>query len=200
VRELLPGIATWGKLSERHGYDFNGTFVRHADGNLCIDPVEPDAATLDRLAEHGVARVLITNRNHVRAANAVRERTGASVAIHPADADYARAQGAQLDAELAVGERIGPFEVVAMAGKSPGEIALFDRVRRILVVGDAVVGNPPGRLALLPERVIDDPPLLRASLHRALALDFDAIVVGDGVPILAGARERLRELVSGFPG
>jgi glyoxylase-like metal-dependent hydrolase (beta-lactamase superfamily II) len=87
-----------------------------------------------------------------------------------------------------------------MAGKSPGEIALFDRVRRILVVGDAVVGNPPGRLALLPERVIDDPPLLRASLHRALALDFDAIVVGDGVPILAGARERLRELVSGFPG
>jgi glyoxylase-like metal-dependent hydrolase (beta-lactamase superfamily II) len=200
VRELLPGIATWGKLSERHGYDFNGTFVRHAGGNLCIDPVEPDAATLDRLAEHGVARVLITNRNHVRAANAVRERTGASVAIHPADADYARGQGAQLDAELAVGERIGPFEVVAMAGKSPGEIALFDPARRILVVGDAVVGNPPGRLALLPERVIDDLPLLRASLHRALALDFDVLLVGDGVPILASARERLRELVSGFPG
>jgi glyoxylase-like metal-dependent hydrolase (beta-lactamase superfamily II) len=200
VRELLPGISTWGKLSERHGYDFNGTFVRHAGGNLCIDPVEPDAATLDELAELGVARVLITNRNHVRAANAVRERTGAAVAIHPADADYARAQGAQLDAQLAVGERVGPFSVVAMPGKSPGEVALFDPARRILIVGDAVVGNPPGELALLSERVIDDPALLRASLRRALELDFDAIVVGDGVPILSGAREQLRDLVSGWRG
>jgi len=200
VRELLPGISTWGKLSERHGYDFNGTFVRHAGGNLCIDPVEPDAATLDELAELGVARVLITNRNHVRAANAVRERTGAAVAIHSADADYARAQGAQLDAQLAVGERVGPFAVVAMPGKSPGEVALFDPARRILIVGDAVVGNPPGKLALLSERVIDDPALLRASLRRALELDFDAIVVGDGVPILSGAREQLRDLVSGWRG
>ena len=196
MRELLPGIETWGRLSERHGYDFNGTFVRHADGNLCIDPVEPDAATLDRLAEQGVARVLITNRNHVRAANAVRERTGAPVAIHPADADYARAQGAQIDGALAAGERIGPFSVVAMPGKSPGEVALFDPARRILVVGDAVIGNPPGQLSLLPERVIDDPALLRASLRCALELDFDAIVVGDGVSIPSAARDRLRELLA----
>jgi glyoxylase-like metal-dependent hydrolase (beta-lactamase superfamily II) len=198
VRELLPGVWTWPRFSERHGYDFNGTLVLHDAGNLCIDPVEPDAATLDRLAEVGVARVLITNRNHVRAANAVRERTGARVAIHPADAAYARAQGAQLDAELAVGERIGPFSVVGVPGKSPGEVALHDPARRILVVGDAVIGNPPSRLSLLPERVIDDPPALRASVRRLLELDFDAIVVGDGVPIPAGARERLRELVAGF--
>jgi len=200
VRELLPGIATWGKLSERHGYDFNGTFVRDAGGNLCIDPVEPDAATLDQLAKLGVARVLITNRNHVRAANAVRERTGAAVAIHPGDADYARSQGAQLDEALVVGERVGPFSVVAMPGKSPGEVALFDSARRILIVGDAVIGNPPGKLSLLPERVIDDLALLRASLRRALELDFDAIVVGDGASILSGARERLRELVNGERG
>ena len=196
MRELLPGLSIWGKLSERHGYDFNGTFVRHASGNLCIDPVEPDAETLAELGELGVARVLITNRNHVRAANAVRERTGARVAIHPADADHAREQGAQLDTELSAGERVGPFTVVAMPGKSPGEVALFDPARRILIVGDAVVGNPPGKLALLSERVMDDPALLRESLRRALELDFDAIVVGDGVPILSGARDRLHELVS----
>ncbi len=199
MRELLPGISTWGRLSERHGYDFNGTLVLHADGNLCIDPVEPDAATLDRLAELGVARVLLTNRNHARAANTVRERTGATVAIHAADADYARGQGAQVDAELAVGERVGPFTVVGVPGKSPGEVALFDPARKILVVGDAVIGNPPAKLSLLSERVMDDPALLRASLRRLLELDFDAIVVGDGVPILTGAHERLRELVAGLP-
>jgi hypothetical protein len=61
-----------------------------------------------------------------------------------------------------------------------------------------VIGNPPARISLLSERVIDDPRTLRASLQHLLALDFDALVVGDGVAILADARERLRELVVKF--
>jgi glyoxylase-like metal-dependent hydrolase (beta-lactamase superfamily II) len=198
MRELLPGILSWPWFSERHGYDFNGTLVLHEEGNLCIDPVEPDAAVLDRLAKEGVARILITNRNHVRAANAVRERTGATVAIHPADAPYARGQGAAIDADLEVGARVGPFRIIGVPGKSPGEVALHDPVRKLLVVGDAIVGNPPGRLSLLSERVMDDAQRLRASLRRLLELEFDAILVGDGVSIGEGARERLRDLVSGF--
>jgi glyoxylase-like metal-dependent hydrolase (beta-lactamase superfamily II) len=199
VRELLPGVLSWPWYSERHGYDFNGTLVLHEAGNLCIDPVEPSAETLERLAQEGVARILISNRNHVRAANAVRERTGAPVTIHPADADYARQQGARIDAELREGERIGPFAVVGVPGKSPGEVAFYDSARRLLVVGDALIGNPPGQLSLLSERVMDDPARLRASVRGLLALDFDAVVVGDGVPVLAGARQRVRELLEGFP-
>ncbi len=198
MREFLPGVFTWSRLSERHGYDFNGTLVLHGEGNLCIDPVEPDDATLDRLAKEGVGRILITNRNHVRAANAVRERTGALVAIHPLDAAYAREQGAKLDAELEVGELVGPLRVVGVAGKSPGEVAFHDAARKLLIVGDAVVGNPPGQLSLLSERVMDDPAGLRASLRRLLELDIDAVLVGDGVPIGEGGRERLRELAAGF--
>jgi glyoxylase-like metal-dependent hydrolase (beta-lactamase superfamily II) len=69
----------------------------------------------------------------------------------------------------------------------------------LLIVGDAVVGNPPGRLSLLRERVMDDPPRLRASVRRLLELDFDVLLVGDGAPIPTGGRERLRELVETFP-
>jgi glyoxylase-like metal-dependent hydrolase (beta-lactamase superfamily II) len=199
MREFLPGILTWSWRSERHGYDWNGALVLHEAGNLCIDPVDPPEDVLDRLAKEGVAQIVLTNRNHVRAAERVRERTGAGVAIHPADAGYARAQGAILDAELAVGESLGPFRVVGVPGKSPGEIALHDAARRLLVVGDAAIGNPPGRLSLLSERVMDDPARLRASLRGLLELDFDALLVGDGVPIRTGARERLRELVASFP-
>ena len=100
MRELLPDIFSWAWFSEPHGYDFHGTLVLHDEGNLCIDPVEPEEDDLDRLAKHGVARVVITNRNHVRAANRVRERTGGRVSIHPADADYAREQGLQIDDPL----------------------------------------------------------------------------------------------------
>ncbi len=159
-----------------------------------------DLPSLDRLAKEGVTRILITNRNHIRAANRVRERTGARVAIHPADAAYARDQGTAIDAELEVGERAGPFAVVGVPGKSPGEVAFHDPVRRLLVVGDAVIGNPPGQLSLLRERVMDDPARLRASVRSLLELDFDALMLGDGVPIRKGGRERLRELIASFPG
>lgn len=199
MREILPGILVWSRLSEPHGYDFNGTLVQCASGNLCIDPVEPTAEVLAHLEREGVARVLLTNRNHARAANMVRERTGARVAIHPADAAHARSGGTAIDDDLQVGEHVGQFTVVATPGKSPGEIALHDPERRLLLVGDAVIGNPPGQLSLLPEKVMDDPAALRASVRRLLELDFDTILAGDGVSILEGARQRLSELVASFP-
>jgi glyoxylase-like metal-dependent hydrolase (beta-lactamase superfamily II) len=199
VQEFLPGVLSWSWFSEPHGYDFNGALLLDAEGNLCIDPVEPTEEVLDRLAKEGVAQILLTNRNHARAADRVRERTGARVAIHPADAAYAREQGTAIDAELEVGERVGAFTVVGVPGKSPGEIALHDPVRRMLVVGDAVIGNPPGRLSMLRERVMDDPARLRASVRSLLELDFDALVLGDGVSIPQGGRARLQELVESFP-
>ncbi len=199
MREFLPGVLSWSQFSEPHGYDFNGTLLLNAGGNLCVDPVDPTEEVLDRLAEEGVEQILITNRNHTRAANRVRDHTGARVAIHPTDAAYARDQGTAIDAELEVGERAGPFTVVGVPGKSPGEIALHDPERRLLVVGDAVIGNPPGRLSLLRERVMDDPARLRASVRSLLELDFDALMVGDGVPIREGGCECLRELVASFP-
>lgn len=198
MREILSDIFTWPWFSKPHGYNFNGTFIRHADGNLCIDPVEPTEAVLEELAREGVARILLTNRNHSRAANKIRERTDARTAIHPTDAAHARSQNTELDDELRWGKRVGPLVVVSAAGKSPGEVALHWPERRLLIVGDAVIGNPPGRCGLLPEKVMDNPAQLRESVKGFLSLDFDTILVGDGEPILEGAKERLRALVDSF--
>ncbi len=124
MREVLTDIFTWPWFSEPHGYNFNGHFIKHADGNLCIDPVEPSDDDLAELARQGVARILITNRNHSRAANKIRARTGARTAIHPADAPHARSEGTELDDEMRVGEKVGPFVVVGAPGKSLGEVVL----------------------------------------------------------------------------
>ncbi len=199
MQEFLPGVLTWQWFSEPHGYDFNGTLVLHEAGNLCIDPVDPTEAVLDRLSLEVVARILLTNRNHTRAANRVRERTGGAVSIHPADAGYARDQETSIDLEFEIGQQVGPFTIVGVPGKSPGEVALHDPARRLLIVGDALIGNPPGQLSLLRERVMDDPERLRESVRRLLELDFDALLVGDGAPICKGGRECLRELVASFP-
>jgi len=198
MREILTGIFTWPWFSEPHGYNFNGHLILDASGNLCIDPVEPTAADLEEIARLGVSRILLTNRNHSRAANKVRARTGARTAIHPADAPHARKEGAELDDELSLGDQVGPFVVVPVPGKSPGEVALHWPERKILIVGDAVVGDPPGRCKLLPEKVMDDPARLRESVRSLLALDFDTLLLGDGEPILEKAKAQLRELVEAF--
>ena len=199
MREIITDIFTWPWFSEPHGYNFNGHLIRHPEGNLCIDPVEPGEEELDGIASLGVARILLTNRNHSRASNTLRERTGARTSIHPDDAAHARDQGTALDDALAVGQTIGPLVVMEDAGKSPGEVALHWPERRLIIVGDAVIGNPPGRFGLLREKVMDDPERLRQSVRRLLDLDFDTLLVGDGEPILEGAKARLEELVASFP-
>ncbi len=166
MREIVSDVFTWSWFSDPHGYNFNGYLIRRAEGNLCVDPVEPGDDDLDEIARAGVARILLTNRNHGRAANRVRALTGARTAIHPDDSAHARDQGAELDDALHVGE---------------------------------VIGNPPGHCGLLREQVMDDPARLRANVRRLLDLDFDTLLVGDGEPILEGAKARLEELVETFP-
>lgn len=198
MREIVSGIYTWAWFSAPHGYNFNGYLIADRGGSICIDPAEPDSDTLAEIARLGAVRIVLTNRNHVRAANRVRAATGARTAIHPDDAAYARGQGAELDDDLRAGEKIGPLTVIAVPGKSPGEIALHWPERRILIVGDAVIGNPPGRCALLREQVLDDPPRLRNSVRELLAVDFDTLLVGDGESILSGAARKLRDLAETF--
>jgi glyoxylase-like metal-dependent hydrolase (beta-lactamase superfamily II) len=200
MNEIVPDIFTWAWSSEPHGYNFNGHLVRHAAGNLCIDPVPPGGADLAEIVRMGVTKILLTNRNHSRAANVVRARTGAKTLIHPDDAAHARSQGAEIDGELTVGESIGPLTIVAVPGKSAGEVALHWPERGLLIVGDAVIGNPVGQCGLLREKVMDDPARLRQSVCQLLDLEFDTLLFGDGTSILRDAKLRLKELVDTFPG
>jgi glyoxylase-like metal-dependent hydrolase (beta-lactamase superfamily II) len=200
MNEIVTDIFAWTWFSQPHGYNFNGHLVRHSEGNLCIDPVPPSDESLAEIARVGVARILLTNRNHSRAANVIRERTGARTFIHPDDAAHARTQGADIDADLSVDTKIGPLSVVAVPGKSPGEVAFHWPERKLLIVGDAVIGNPPGHCGLLREKVMDDPARLRQSVRKLLDLDFDLLLFGDGTSILHGAKMRLKELIGTFPG
>jgi glyoxylase-like metal-dependent hydrolase (beta-lactamase superfamily II) len=198
METILGDVLTWSWFSEPHGYNFNSLLIEDPNGNICIDPVEPNDEVLSELVRRGVSRIVLTNRNHVRAANRIRERAGARCYIHPEDAAYAKGQGAAIDGDLREGEKIGPLEVIGVPGKSPGEVALLWPERKVLVVGDAVIGNPPGRLSLLREKVMDDPARLRRSVQQLLARDFDTMLVGDGVSVIGDAKQRLRELVGSF--
>jgi glyoxylase-like metal-dependent hydrolase (beta-lactamase superfamily II) len=78
-------------------------------------------------------------------------------------------------------------------------VALHWPERRVLLVGDACVGKPPGSCALLPDSVIDDKRRLVASLRGLAELDFDALLLADGAPLVQGGQAALRRLVDGLP-
>ena len=127
METILGDVFTWSWFSDPHGYNFNSLLIPDLDGNICIDPVDPNDQVLEELVQTGVDSILLTNRNHVRAANKIRDRTGARCFIHPADAEYAKGQGAVLDGEIQDGETIGPLKVIGVSGKSPGEVAFSGR-------------------------------------------------------------------------
>ena len=77
--------------------------------------------------------------------------------------------------------------------KSPGESAFYLEKRKILILGDALIGHPPGKLSLLPGVKYQDYRKAHVGLRRLFILSFDALLVGDGQSILTGGQEALEQ-------
>jgi glyoxylase-like metal-dependent hydrolase (beta-lactamase superfamily II) len=194
VKEIVRDVQTWSVFSDQKGYAFNGYAVSTEEGTVLVDPPDPGEdgwATVDLFEPF--AGVWLTNRNHSRAAAAFRERYGLTVWAHEADSGRLEA-GA--DRTLAGHTKIaGDIAVVPVPGKSPGEIAFHVPRSEALIVGDLVIGVPPGELSTYPDEVIDDRAELQRSATRLLDYDFDALLLCDGQPLPSGGKQKLREFV-----
>ncbi len=193
-REILPGVWTWSVFSEEKGYAFNGYAVATARGTVLVDPPEPGDEgweTFDSLAPF--QGVWATNRNHSRAAGTFRDRYRVAVFAHQEDAERLEV-GA--DETLGDGATIGDeIRVLNVPGKSPGELAFYLPRSQAMIVGDLVIGVPPGELSTYPDEVIDDRDALHRSAARLLEFDFDALLVCDGTSLPVGGREKLRRFL-----
>ena len=120
-----------------------------------------------------------------------RERFGARIVIHRRDRALI---DCDVDDVYDDGDVLaGALEVVPVRdAKSPGESALWWRERRVLILGDALIGKPPGRLSLLPDEKFAQSDRARAGARALAALDANMVLVGDGVSILEGGSAALR--------
>ena len=80
--------------------------------------------------------------------------------------------------------------------KTPGETALYWAERKLLYVGDALIGDPPGKLRLLPEKMYADIQRAKNGIKTLMDLDFDTLLVGDGDSILSGAKTAVEEFIN----
>jgi len=193
VIRLFDGAYAWPHFSPEKRFNFNGHLLKTGRGTVMIDPVALSDDDLSYLDAAGLKpdAIAITNRSHLRARERVLARWPVPVVLHEAEVEGA---GVPADITVRDGDDLFGLTVIHLPGKSPGEIALLWPERRALVVGDALIA-PYGRLAFVPADKIDDPPQLKRSLARLRGLDFDALLVGDGDPILSGAKRAVEDFL-----
>jgi glyoxylase-like metal-dependent hydrolase (beta-lactamase superfamily II) len=191
-----PDLYGWSQFDANRNIDFNSVlWVRHG-GNVTIDPLPlslHDAEHLEKLGS--VRHIIITNSDHVRDANRLRERTGAMVYAPAAE------QGnftIPVDHWLKTGqEPIPGLRTYEMAGsKTPGELALLLE-STTLITGDLIRAHSGGQLDILPASKLTDVTAAIESVQKLSRLDgIVAVLPGDGWPVFTGGTARLRELAA----
>jgi len=195
---VIPGIFMWSVWQPDRNFYFNSFFVKTDDGNLVVDPLAGDDALVEHIASMGgIAWIVVTNRDHERAARTYVERFGAKVAASEADAPLLTIPVERLlhEGDLLLGARVVTFSGL----KTAGEIALWFRERRTVIVGDALWGDPAGSLRLMRADKLADPAAAILSLRKLRALYPAHVLVGDGTCIFDHAMRVLQRAYEAEP-
>lgn len=200
MKQILPGIWQWSWFSDEKQMDFNGLFLTVGEHKILVDPppMSDEASAIVR-RHTPIDYILITNRDHLREASAYQREFNCQLYLPEADAALMETNATKTykDGELLPG---GIWAVHLKDQKSPGESAFFiDRGRGILIVGDSLIGQPPGAVRLLPAEKYVDIEKAKVGLCRLLKYNFDSLLVGDGISIITGAKQQVAQLLGCTP-
>lgn len=137
-----------------------------------IDAAHDAAAILAAVGDRSVRAVLCTHahNDHITAAPAVREATGAPIALHPADQVLWELTypGTEPDEQLADGESLSigdvELEVRHTPGHAPGAVCLYAASLGLVFTGDTLFQGGPGATG----RSYSDKPTILASIRDSL--------------------------------
>src|SRR5665213_3499760 len=177
-RTSIEGISMWSRWQPDRSLFFNSFFIRGRE-NVIVDPLALEERDLETLRnEGGAAWIVITTRDHEREAGALAEKLHAKIAAPALDLAE---MSVEVDRQLQDGDTVEGMHVVQLHGmKSPGEFGLHLAGCATVIVGDALWGDPPGSLRMVPDAKLADPMRAALSLRRLWALEPKHILVGDG--------------------
>jgi len=189
MKQVLPRIWQWSWFSPEKQLEFNGHLLAVGEHRILIDPPPMDPTDRVQARQGGqIDYIIITNRDHEREVETLRNEFQCQVLVPERDAGEMSIQPTKTyaDGELLPG---GIWAVHLADQKSSGECALFlQQGNGVMIVGDALIGKPPGGVSLLPPEKYADVSKARKGLQRLLKYNFDSLLVGDGVSILTGAK------------
>jgi glyoxylase-like metal-dependent hydrolase (beta-lactamase superfamily II) len=176
-----------------------------------------------------LTQIIITHCHvdHTGSLAALKDLTGAKIAVHRADAPYLSRElpypkpktklvglvvsammlpmfncpvltaDTLLDDGSEVGA-LGGLKVIHTPGHTPGHICLYSPARRILFAGD-LIGARGGKLRVSSKTYSTDLDQARASLQRLRGLQVDTLCMGHADAITVEAESKLRELLDESP-
>lgn len=186
MKYIAPGIYQWSVFNKEKGLDFNGLYLQTKAGPFLVDPpsLSPDEIKEVEILGKPV-RIYLTNKHHTRDAAVHRKRWGARLLVP--DGDQALMEipvdGTFSDGEL-LAEEIRVIDIPD--SKTPGECAFYWPQKKVLILGDAIIGKD-GALAMLPDEKFKDPGAARRGLRVLRGLEYENLLVGDGKPVLGKA-------------
>jgi hypothetical protein len=198
VQTLSDTLFYWTVYEPSLKCDIGCAALKLGPGLVVIDPVPlADAAWKDLLAIAPLCAILLTNGNHVRAADALRQRHHVPVVTAP----LTRRDIAEFkpDVVLLENELLYGISPIPIPGATAGETAFYAHTG-VMIVGDAVINTSAERgLELLPEKYCADAKQNRESLRKLLQYDFHTLTFAHGLPITSHAKEKLHVLLESQP-
>ncbi|MBD2440373.1 MBL fold metallo-hydrolase [Nostoc sp. FACHB-110] len=191
-----PDLYTWSSFNPARNIDFNGIAWIRPEGNILIDPValsNHDWNHLESLG--GVAWIILTNSDHIRAAKEIVCQTYAKIAGPLAEQDTFPIE---CDRWLSDGDELAPgLKTIELQGsKTPGELALLLE-ETTLITGDLIRAHRAGSLNILAQEKLLDAKAAIASVHRLAQLSkVETVLVGDGWSVFWDGHLRLKELAA----
>jgi uncharacterized cupin superfamily protein len=196
---VIEGIRMWSRWQPDRNLFFNSYFIAGPSENALVDPLPLDDAEAREISScGGVAWIVITNRDHQRAAAEAAQRFGAKIVASDPDA---REMALTVDRIVRDGDTIGEAQVVALEGlKTAGEFALLLPAKQTVIVGDALWGAPAGSLRMMPDEKLADPDRAARSLRRLRAVHPRHCLVGDGAPVFYRAYDAIGDALESRAG
>jgi glyoxylase-like metal-dependent hydrolase (beta-lactamase superfamily II) len=193
---VTEGVWMWSVYSEEKELDFNGYLIQTGpNDSIIVDPPCAGPEVLDGMTPFPDPRlIIITNRDHERAAADFKARFGIPVLAPEQDAPLMTLQP---DRTYRDGENFpGGWRAVHLENqKSPGESALYNPERKLLLLGDALIGKPFQQLSMLPDDKYADKQAALRGLQRLAGLEVEAVLVCDGDPVFRLAGEVLADAI-----
>ncbi len=190
IQEVLPGFYLWQAYSSQAKVELTSHALVCGDALFFIDPIrltESALTQLETLPQRPRA-ILLTNGNHERDAAFYRDR-------------YTIPVFADREAAVEISIPTSPFpnhlnglELRSLPGAGAGEVGIYYREKKLLILGDIIINLDSFAFAPLPDKYAANSKLMRRSLQSLTTLDVSTIAFAHGLPIMTHAAERLSGL------